>query len=94
MREALAANRAAIESRRRSRRVHQPAVQAALAGLDASLGVRKSPHAQRAALQAARLQLPTYPTTTIGSFPQTPEIRKARAAFVAGSSPPSSTTTR
>ena len=84
MREALAANRAAIESRRRSRRVHQPAVQAALAGLDASLGVRKSPHAQRAALQAARLQLPTYPTTTIGSFPQTAEIRHTRRQYKSG----------
>ncbi|UZN03482.1 5-methyltetrahydropteroyltriglutamate--homocysteine S-methyltransferase [Cellulomonas sp. S1-8] len=45
---------------------------------------RRGPFAERKAAQAARLNLPALPTTTIGSFPQTPEIRKARAAFGKG----------
>src|SRR5690606_1989395 len=52
--------------------------------LSPSLGVRTSPYARRAALQARRLGLPKFPTTTIGSFPQTTEIRKARSQFRAG----------
>jgi 5-methyltetrahydropteroyltriglutamate--homocysteine methyltransferase len=80
----LAANRAAIESRRNSPRVHNPAVKAAVAQLAASLGQRQSGYAQRAARQAARLKLPPYPTTTIGSFPQTAEIRHARSEYKAG----------
>ena len=81
---ALAANQAAVAARRGSPRVHNPAVQAAIARVDASLGQRKSGYVQRAPLQAARLRLPAYPTTTIGSFPQTPEIRRARSQFKAG----------
>ncbi|MEN3031491.1 5-methyltetrahydropteroyltriglutamate--homocysteine S-methyltransferase [Chromobacterium amazonense] len=82
--EALAANRAAIDARRQSPRVNNPAVKAAVAKIDAQLGRRRSGYAQRAALQAARLQLPAYPTTTIGSFPQTAAIRQARSQFKAG----------
>ena len=81
---ALAANQATVAARRGSPRVHNPAVQAAIARVDASLGQRKSGYVQRAPLQAARLRLPAYPTTTIGSFPQTPEIRRARSRFKAG----------
>ncbi len=80
----LAANAAALAARRASPRVHDPAVQAATAAVDASLGRRNSPYAVRAAEQAALLALPSYPTTTIGSFPQTPDIRQARSAFKAG----------
>ena len=80
----LAANRAAIEARRRSPRVHNPAVKAAVANIDADLGRRQNGYVQRAAQQAARLHLPKFPTTTIGSFPQTAEIRQARSRFKAG----------
>ena len=80
----LAANRAAIASRRSSTRVNNPAVKAAVAAITPDLGRRKSPFADRAATQAALLNLPAYPTTTIGSFPQTKEIRLARSAFKAG----------
>jgi 5-methyltetrahydropteroyltriglutamate--homocysteine methyltransferase len=80
----LAANAAAIASRRASPRVHNPAVKAAVAKIDASLGRRRSPYAARAEKQAAALNLPRYPTTTIGSFPQTSEIRAARSQFKAG----------
>ena len=80
----LAANRATIESRSNSPRVNNPTVKAALAKIDAKLGQRQSPYAQRAAKQAALLKLPKFPTTTIGSFPQTAEIRLARRQFKAG----------
>jgi 5-methyltetrahydropteroyltriglutamate--homocysteine methyltransferase len=82
--EALVANHAAIEKRRNSLRVHNPAVKAALAGIDAALGQRQGGYEQRAATQSALLKLPAYPTTTIGSFPQTAEIRLARSQFRSG----------
>ncbi|WP_175732525.1 5-methyltetrahydropteroyltriglutamate--homocysteine S-methyltransferase [Burkholderia ambifaria] len=82
--DALAANAAAIDSRRRSPRVNNPAVKAALARIDAQLGNRASPYTQRAPKQSARLNLPAFPTTTIGSFPQTAEIRHARSQFKSG----------
>ena len=82
--DALAANRSAIEARRRSTRVNDPAVKAAVDGIDARLGRRDAPYPERAARQADRLRLPAYPTTTIGSFPQTSEIRHARSAHKAG----------
>ncbi|MEU5673247.1 5-methyltetrahydropteroyltriglutamate--homocysteine S-methyltransferase [Micromonospora sp. NPDC047762] len=53
---------------------------AALRGVDRQRGA----YPQRAAAQQARLSLPALPTTTIGSFPQTDELRKARAAYRAG----------
>jgi len=80
----LAANQAALSSRRASPRVNNPAVQAAVANIDAKLGQRDSTYPQRASKQAALLKLPAYPTTTIGSFPQTAEIRHARSEFKAG----------
>ena len=84
VKEELAANRSAIESRRNSPRVSNPLVKAALDKIDAQLGRRRSPYSQRAAKQAALLKLPRFPTTTIGSFPQTAEIRLARRRFKAG----------
>jgi len=80
----LDANRAALAARRASPRVNNPAVQAAVAGIGSHLGRRESAYARRAPKQAAFLKLPTYPTTTIGSFPQTAEIRHARSEFKAG----------
>ncbi|VWB77160.1 5-methyltetrahydropteroyltriglutamate--homocysteine methyltransferase [Burkholderia aenigmatica] len=82
--DALAANTAAIQSRRHSPRVNNPAVKAAIARIDAQLGNRVSSYTQRAPKQSARLNLPAFPTTTIGSFPQTGEIRQARSQFKAG----------
>ncbi|WP_198970787.1 5-methyltetrahydropteroyltriglutamate--homocysteine S-methyltransferase [Xylophilus sp. ASV27] len=84
VRQALAANQQAVSARRASPRVHNPAVKAAIAQQDATLGRRKSDYARRATVQAARLRLPAFPTTTIGSFPQTEEIRHARSRFKAG----------
>jgi len=82
--DALDANQAAVEARRRSPRVHDPVVQAAVGRLTLDLGRRHSAYEQRSARQSALLNLPAYPTTTIGSFPQTAEIRHARSEFKAG----------
>jgi len=81
---ALAVNQVAIDARRTSKRVHQPQVKAALETLTPQLGQRQNHYVQRAVKQAALLGLPKYPTTTIGSFPQTAEIRHARSQFKAG----------
>ncbi|MCH4143991.1 5-methyltetrahydropteroyltriglutamate--homocysteine S-methyltransferase [Acetobacter peroxydans] len=80
----LAVNRAALDSRRKSARVNNPAVKAAVTAITKTLGRRKSAFADRARKQADILQLPLYPTTTIGSFPQTTEIRLARSGFKSG----------
>lgn len=80
----LAANAAAVQARRESPRVNNPAVKAAIARIDAQLGNRQHAYAERAAKQAARLKLPAFPTTTIGSFPQTAQIRQARSQFRSG----------
>ena len=82
--EAVVANHAALAARRASPRVHKPAVQAAVAAITRDDGARRSAYPARAALQAALLKLPAYPTTTIGSFPQTPQIRQARRQLRAG----------
>ena len=81
---ALAQSRAVQAARARSGRIHKPAVQARLAAITAADSQRHAPFEQRIALQRARLQLPVFPTTTIGSFPQTASIRLARQAFKAG----------
>lgn len=84
VRSELEANRAALQSRASSPRVHNPKVKAALAKIDAQLGQRNSPYPERAKKQRLLLNLPKFPTTTIGSFPQTQEIRKARREYKQG----------
>ena len=81
---ALAESRQVQESRRASPRIHKPAVQARVAAVTAQHCQRQSPFAERSARQRARLNLPLFPTTSIGSFPQTSAIRLARQAFKAG----------
>jgi len=83
----LAANQTAIAARRTSPRVSRPEVRAAIAAITPALGQRHSPYPLRALKQAALLRLPLYPTTTIGSFPQTTEIRLARRQFKSGELP-------
>jgi len=84
VREALDANQAALAARRASPRVNNPAVKLAVARITQDLGRRESAYAQRAPQQAALLKLPKFPTTTIGSFPQTGEIRRLRSEFKTG----------
>ena len=80
----LEANRVAMETRRNSPRVHNPAVKTALGAITPQLGQRQSAYAVRTTKQAALLNLPKFPTTTIGSFPQTADIRQARSQFKTG----------
>ncbi|MDV6319703.1 5-methyltetrahydropteroyltriglutamate--homocysteine S-methyltransferase [Chromohalobacter sp. HP20-39] len=74
----------ALESRRNSPRIHKPAVGERLAGTSAADAERPSPYGARAKAQLRHLDLPLFPTTTIGSFPQTQDIRAARRAFKNG----------
>lgn len=72
------------ESRKTSKRIHNDAVQKRMAAITPEQSRRKSPFATRRTVQQADLKLPAFPTTTIGSFPQTGDIRTARAAFKKG----------
>ncbi|SFQ33606.1 methionine synthase (B12-independent) [Geopseudomonas sagittaria] len=81
---ARAASRAVQQARARSPRIHNPHVQQRLAAVTPADSRRASPFAARIAQQRARLDLPAFPTTTIGSFPQTAAIRLARQAYRLG----------
>ncbi|MFD7534881.1 5-methyltetrahydropteroyltriglutamate--homocysteine S-methyltransferase [Streptomyces sp. NPDC059819] len=80
----LAANRADLASRAASPLTHDPAVRARSEAVTDSDARRTQPYTARAAAQRAHLGLPLLPTTTIGSFPQTTELRTARADLRAG----------
>lgn len=82
--EELAASDRARQSRHTSANVHDKAVVDRAAKADASAARRASPFDQRSAAQHRALGLPAFPTTTIGSFPQTSDVRKARAAHAKG----------
>ncbi len=73
--------RAAQQGRANSPRIHNAAVQKRLSKVTDALAERTAPFASRIAIQQARWQLPPFPTTTIGSFPQTSSIRQTRAAY-------------
>ncbi len=77
-------NRSALESRRSSERTRSPAVRERVVSLSDADARRDSPFSERQEAQLERLELPLFPTTTIGSFPQTGEVRSARAALRAG----------
>ncbi len=91
----LSQGRAAIESdlkesnrimalRRRAPRIHNPAVKARTRRQPLETARRPMPFPERRVLQRDKLCLPLFPTTTIGSFPQTGAVRKARADFKKG----------
>lgn len=80
----IAASEAVQQNRETSARIHNPDVQKRMDEISPQMMQRKSPFADRAQMQRAALGLPKFPTTSIGSFPQTQEIRKARAAFKRG----------
>lgn len=75
---------APIQARKTSKEVNKPQVQARLSKVTQALAERSAPYAERAAHQSEVLGLPLFPTTTIGSFPQTSEIRVQRSAYRAG----------
>lgn len=78
------ANANAIDSRKISTRIHNKQVQSRLAALTPEDAKRESVFAERIKAQDKALALPLLPTTTIGSFPQTQEIREMRAKFKKG----------
>ncbi|MER7657362.1 5-methyltetrahydropteroyltriglutamate--homocysteine S-methyltransferase [Streptomyces albidoflavus] len=80
----IAANRAALASRADSPLTRDPAVRARTAAVTEADARRPQPYPERAVAQRERLRLPLLPTTTIGSFPQTGEVRAARADLRAG----------
>ncbi len=83
----LARSRAVQAARQHSPRIHKPQVQARLNAIQPQDSQRTSVFAARIEHQRARLDLPAFPTTTIGSFPQTPAIRLARQAYKQGRLP-------
>lgn len=84
VRQAFEVSRRVEASRRRSTRIHKREVQARLAAVRPQDSQRASAFAERAVQQRARLELPAFPTTTIGSFPQTSAIRLARQSWKQG----------
>ncbi|MFI5722054.1 5-methyltetrahydropteroyltriglutamate--homocysteine S-methyltransferase [Streptomyces cyaneofuscatus] len=80
----IAANRADLASRTDAVITRDPAVRARTAAITDADGRRSQPYAERTVAQRAHLGLPLLPTTTIGSFPQTTELRTARADLRAG----------
>ncbi len=74
-------SRKAHEARAQSDWINDAAVQDRVAGIDASMAQRTSPHSKRRTIQRDALDLPTLPTTTIGSFPQTDDVRRMRAQY-------------
>lgn len=80
----LTTNKADLASRAGSALTKDPAVRSRAAAITDSDGRRSRPYAERAAAQRAHLGLPLLPTTTIGSFPQTNELRTARADLRTG----------
>jgi len=81
---ALAESRRWNELRAGSSRIHNPDVKRRLEAIDQQMMSRKSPYRKRREAQRAALGLPLLPSTTIGSYPQTAEVRKARAAYKKG----------
>jgi 5-methyltetrahydropteroyltriglutamate--homocysteine methyltransferase len=84
VRDILAGSAAAAAARKASPKVHDATVAKRVAAVTPALGHRASAFADRAEVQRARFKLPPFPTTTIGSFPQTAEVRNARAAHARG----------
>ncbi|CCG40445.1 5-methyltetrahydropteroyltriglutamate--homocysteine S-methyltransferase [Magnetospirillum molischianum] len=82
--ELLRPSREALSARRASPRIHRPEVTARLNAVTDAMLHRQSSYPIRAAKQKAWLKLPPFPTTTIGSFPQTAAIRATRRDFKAG----------
>jgi 5-methyltetrahydropteroyltriglutamate--homocysteine methyltransferase len=77
-------NQIAIESRKTSSRIHNDSVKQRAKAITDSDANRRSVFEVRKQKQKAALKLPMFPTTTIGSFPQTPEVRSWRARWKKG----------
>ena len=77
----LEANKKAIESRRSSKKVHKQIVKDRINAAKEADAMRRNAFPVRQKLQIERFKLPSFPTTTIGSFPQTDDIRQLRSKF-------------
>ena len=84
VREALEQNRIVMEKKRASSRIHDSNVKARASNVGQQMTQRANGFPLRKKLQEQSLKLPLFPTTTIGSFPQTKEVRAARADYKAG----------
>jgi 5-methyltetrahydropteroyltriglutamate--homocysteine methyltransferase len=82
--EAFRESRKAVKSRASSPLIHDPVVKQQLQAIQPGMTKRPSPYAERYPKQNGILNLPLFPTTTIGSFPQTHEVRAARSEFRTG----------
>ncbi len=82
--EILRANKASIDNRKSSKLIHKPQVKARIQGVQIKDSQRNSTFKLRQQIQENALQLPLLPTTTIGSFPQTEEVRANRAKYKKG----------
>ena len=82
--KALESNTADIEDRRTSPLTNNEEVKKRMAAVTPDFARRNSPFQERIRLQHKALDLPAFPTTTIGSFPQTPEVRSWRSKFKKG----------
>lgn len=80
----LSDNQSSIDARKHSKRVHNEAVQQRVKNISHDMTERRSGFAEREKIQQKQFCLPVFPTTTIGSFPQTPEIRKCRRDYKNG----------
>ena len=78
VREELEANAKSMEAKATSKRTNDPKVKERQSRITEEMFNRKSPFPIRIAQQQEKLNLPLFPTTTIGSFPQTKEIRIQR----------------
>ncbi|CAD6621829.1 HN1_G0001690.mRNA.1.CDS.1 [Saccharomyces cerevisiae] len=81
---ALEANAKSVESRGKSKFIHDATVKARVASIDEKMSTRAAPFEQRLPEQQKVFNLPLFPTTTIGSFPQTKDIRINRNKFNKG----------
>ena len=81
---ALDISQSVQRERRTSPRIHDNKVQQRLKNITPTMQRRHAPFSIRNEIQRSRFSLPPFPTTTIGSFPQTAQIRRARAAFKKG----------
>ena len=80
----LEENQRCIRSRQQSERVHNTQVKERVSAITEDMANRQSDYKVRAELHKQRFKLPLFPTTTIGSFPQTAEIRRIRKQYREG----------
>ena len=81
---AVAASGEAARARARSKKIHDPNVARRVAAVTPDMRERRSPFRRQRDAQRLQIKLPAYPTTMIGSFPQTAEVRKARSEHAHG----------